>query len=100
LRITRINYFKARKNGYDDVLLIYGDENYISGLGDKNLFLLIKNHDGQIELITPTTDNEVVHPGVTRETIITLAEESKVLKVTKRRVTLKVMDYKNFSENF
>jgi len=48
-----------------------------------NLFVFWKNEDGIDELITPPLDGTIL-PGITRDSILTLAKSLKQFKVSER----------------
>ena len=50
-------------------------------MGVCNLFFLIKNGDGEVELITPKLDGTIL-PGVTRDTVLRTAIKMNKFKVT------------------
>ena len=39
-------------------------------VGSSNIFFLIKNKTGELELITPTLEKHLILPGVTRDSIL------------------------------
>ncbi len=74
---------KAEKLGYTQVLWLDGiHHEYIDEVGAMNVFFLI---DG--ELITPQLEGNIL-PGVTRDSVISLARSMGV-KVTERRLSIK-----------
>lgn len=52
-----------------------------------NLFILLKNDNGDLELVTPPLDGSIL-PGVTRDSIISLAKEWKEFEVKERPMTM------------
>jgi branched-chain amino acid aminotransferase len=74
---------EAAKKGYTQVLWLYGEEEQVTEVGTMNIFFLIKNKDGEKELITPTLDGTIL-PGVTRDSVLNLARSYKEFKVTEK----------------
>jgi branched-chain amino acid aminotransferase len=54
-------------------------------MGVCNLFFLIKNNQGETELITPILDGSIL-PGVTRDSVLRIAIEMNKFKVTQREI--------------
>jgi branched-chain amino acid aminotransferase len=74
---------KAKELGFSQVLWLDGVERrYIDEVGAMNIVFVI---DG--EIITPPIEQGSILPGVTRDTVLTLAREWN-LKVTERRITI------------
>ena len=63
------------KQGHQQILWLYGDEHYITEVGTMNIMLFWKNTDGDLELVTPPIEQGVILPGVTRDSLLTLARE-------------------------
>ncbi|KAL0272968.1 UNVERIFIED_CONTAM: hypothetical protein PYX00_005756 [Menopon gallinae] len=76
--------------GFQQVLWLYGEEDYVTEAGTMNIFIIIKSDDGQKELITPPL-NGLILPGVTRASILDVAREQRRMKVTERDITMKEM---------
>jgi len=73
---------RAHKEGYTQVLWLDGVEHkYIEEVGAMNIFFLIDD-----ELITPMLSGSIL-PGVTRDSVITLAKQMD-LKVTERKISI------------
>lgn len=53
-----------------------------------NIFLIIKNKSGEIELISPPLDGTILE-GVTRQSILDLARQGGKIKVSERPITMK-----------
>lgn len=76
-------------SGYQQVLWIFGDEHYITEVGTMNCFIFWINEKGQKELVTaPLTDGTIL-PGVTRDSILSLARTWGEFEVSERPVTMK-----------
>lgn len=74
---------KAKAAGYDQVLWLDGvEQKYIDEVGAMNIMFLIGD-----KLITPTLDQGSILPGVTRETVLTLAEENGI-QTEERKISI------------
>lgn len=62
----------AKANGFDDVLWLLDD--FVQEMTVLNVFFVIVNRYGQLELITPI-DNGCILPGTIRNTILEMADE-------------------------
>jgi len=89
----------AAKKGYEQNLWLHGPEHYLTEVGTMNMFITFKHPDGTTELVTPPLDGMIL-PGITRDSILTLAREhvsgkkrlpnlTDKLVVTERPVTMK-----------
>lgn len=74
---------KAQENGYSQVLWLDGvNRKDVDEVGAMNIMFVIDN-----ELITPSLEKGTILPGVTRDTVLTLAREWG-MKVTERFITI------------
>ncbi|KEP55011.1 branched-chain-amino-acid aminotransferase [Rhizoctonia solani 123E] len=64
----------AAKQGYDQNLWLIGDEHYLTEVGTMNLLVVFKHPDGTTELTTPPLE-DLILPGVTRDSILALARD-------------------------
>ncbi|XP_060066738.1 branched-chain-amino-acid aminotransferase, cytosolic-like [Ylistrum balloti] len=87
----------ALQAGCQQVLWLQGDEEEITEAGTMNLFLYWINPDGEKELVTAPL-NGLILPGVTRQSVIDLANQWGEFKVTERSVTMKEL-LKGIKEN-
>ncbi|GAB1291422.1 Branched-chain-amino-acid aminotransferase, cytosolic [Apodemus speciosus] len=78
---------EAVENGCQQVLWLYGEDNQITEVGTMNLFLYWINEDGEEELATPPLDG-IILPGVTRQSILELAQQWGEFKVCERHLTM------------
>ena len=76
------------KQGHQQILWLYGPEHYITEVGTMNIMIYWKNKEGQLELVTPPIEQGVILPGVTRDSLLTLAREWNEFKVSERPVTM------------
>ena len=81
----------AAKRGFHQNLWLFGEEEFITEVGTMNLFVCLKDKDGQKELVTAPLDGTILE-GVTRDSVLTLARErlkSEGWKVSERYLTMK-----------
>ncbi|XP_036408556.1 branched-chain-amino-acid aminotransferase, mitochondrial [Megalops cyprinoides] len=74
---------EAVKQGAQQVLWLYGDQEEITEVGTMNLFIYWTTKGGERELVTPPLDG-IILPGVTRQSLLDLAREWGEFKVTER----------------
>ena len=78
---------QAKEQGYTQVLWLDAQENrYIEEVGTMNIFFKIGGR-----VITPTLDSGSILPGITRDSVITLAKEMGV-SVEERRLSMDEVD--------
>lgn len=77
----------AAKDGYQQNLWLFGEEHQLTEVGTMNLFMLIKNEQDKLELVTPPLDGAIL-PGVTRDSIINLAKDWNEFEVKERHMTM------------
>ncbi|KAG0190985.1 hypothetical protein DFQ28_001149 [Apophysomyces sp. BC1034] len=77
----------AAKVGYQQNLWLFGDDHQLTEVGTMNLFTLWKNDEGELELVTPPLDGSIL-PGVTRDSILSLAKSWNKFKVAERKMTM------------
>ena len=75
----------AKSHGHDQVLWLFNNE--VTEVGTMNFFVFWKNEDGVDELVTAPLDGTIL-PGVTRDSLLTLAREWGEFKVTERIFTI------------
>ncbi|KAI9028482.1 aminotransferase [Hyaloraphidium curvatum] len=78
---------EAGKEGYSQNLWLFGKEDFITEAGTMNFFALLTNEKGEKELVTPPLDGTIL-PGVTRDSMLTLARDWKEFKVSERPITM------------
>lgn len=81
----------AASRGFHQNLWLFGEEEYVTEVGTMNLFVAVRNRDGQKELMTAPLDGTILE-GVTRDSILALARERmepEGWKVSERRFTMK-----------
>eukprot|EP00828_Plagiopyla_frontata_P000117 TRINITY_DN0_c113_g1_i8.p1 TRINITY_DN0_c113_g1~~TRINITY_DN0_c113_g1_i8.p1 ORF type:complete len:188 (-),score=34.53 TRINITY_DN0_c113_g1_i8:71-634(-) len=77
---------QAAKKGFQQILWLY--ENQLTEIGTSNLFMFWKNKKGEDELVTPQLDEQLILPGVTRDSILQLAKQMNRFKVTEKKITV------------
>ncbi|GMT34885.1 hypothetical protein PFISCL1PPCAC_26182, partial [Pristionchus fissidentatus] len=80
---------EASRYGCQQSLWLWGEKEWITEAGTSNLFLFWKNTNDELELVTPPLTGGLILPGVTRDSILTLAKEWGEFKVTERYPTMK-----------
>lgn len=81
---------EAAKRGFHQNLWLFGKEEYITEVGTMNMWVAIKNKDGQKELITAPIDGTILE-GVTRDSVLALARErltKEGWKISERKITM------------
>lgn len=79
---------EANKKGCQQVLWLFGEEEYLTEAGTMNMFLVLKNKNGETELITPPLDGTILE-GVTRQSILDMTRQWGNIKVSERPITMK-----------
>ena len=79
---------QAQKQGCQQVLWLFGDDEYLTEAGTMNVFSVIKNDQGETELVTPPLDGTILE-GVTRQSILDLARKWGKVKVSERPMKMK-----------
>lgn len=79
---------QANKQGLQQVLWLYGEDHQITEVGTMNIFLFYVNDEGEKELVTPPL-NGLILPGVTRASIMQMAEEWGEFRVVERTITMR-----------
>lgn len=78
----------AALHGCDQAMWLSGDNRLITEAGAMNVFMLWTNEDNELELITPPTDSGLLLPGITRQSIVELAQEMNLMKVSEKNFTM------------
>jgi branched-chain amino acid aminotransferase len=74
---------EAKNSGFDEVIYLNAkDEKFVEEVGSANLFILTEN-----TIKTPKLDGSIL-PGITRDSVITLAKDTLGLEVLETNVTL------------
>lgn len=78
---------EAEKLNLQQVLWLFGEDEQVTEVGAMNVMVLIKNKDGETELVTPPLSG-IILPGVTRQSVLDLTREWNEFKVTERKITM------------
>ncbi|CAB3373445.1 Hypothetical predicted protein [Cloeon dipterum] len=73
--------------GLQQVLWLFGDDHQLTEVGTMNIFVLTLNEKGEKVLVTPPLDGLIL-PGITRQSIIELAQEWGEFAVEERKITM------------
>merc|ERR1712107_409380 len=57
-------------------------------VGAMNIFILMRNEEEEVELVTPPLSSGTVLPGVTRQSVLDLTSTMSGVRVRERRITL------------
>lgn len=81
---------EALRQGYHQVLWLYGPEGDCTEAGGSNFFVIWKRKDGKKELITAPLDDQLILNGVTRHSCLDLVRERlrDEIEVTERKFTI------------
>ncbi|KAJ8245837.1 hypothetical protein GJAV_G00260830 [Gymnothorax javanicus] len=79
---------EAKQQRCQQVLWLYGEEEEITEAGAMNLFIYWTDKSGEKELVTPPL-NGIILPGVTRQSLLDLANEWGEFKVTERPLRMR-----------
>lgn len=81
---------EATKQGFHQVLWLYGPDGECTEAGGSNFFVIWKRKDGKKELITAPLDDHLILEGVTRRSCLELAKArlGDELVVTERKFTI------------
>ncbi|CAG9864946.1 unnamed protein product [Phyllotreta striolata] len=79
---------EAQKRGLQQVLWLYGPEHFLTEVGTMNIFMIYKDDNGDTVMITPPL-NELILPGVIRDSIIRIASQDKTIRVEERMFTMR-----------
>lgn len=66
---------EARARGFDQVLWLLGAESLVTEAGASNFFVVWKTQDGVIELVTAPLGDKIILDGVTRRSVLELAQD-------------------------
>ncbi|XP_022653815.1 branched-chain-amino-acid aminotransferase, cytosolic-like isoform X2 [Varroa destructor] len=78
---------EAERLGLEQVLWLFGPEQQITEVGAMNVFVFLRNRDGEPELITPPLSG-IILPGITRRSVLDLVRQWNEFKVTERTITI------------
>ncbi|XP_042898071.1 branched-chain-amino-acid aminotransferase, cytosolic isoform X2 [Parasteatoda tepidariorum] len=78
----------AEKQNFQQVLWLFGEDHQLAEVGTMNIFVYLINSNGDHELITPPLDGTIL-PGITRQSLLDLANKWGEFKVSERNITMK-----------
>ncbi|XP_028134514.2 branched-chain-amino-acid aminotransferase, cytosolic isoform X4 [Diabrotica virgifera virgifera] len=78
----------AQKRGLQQVLWLYGPEHYLTEVGTMNIFIIYKDTNGEKVMATPPL-NDLILPGVTRDSCLALGQQWKEFRVEERMLTMR-----------
>lgn len=79
---------QAAERGYSQILWLLGPDHHVTEVGTMNCFMFWVNEEGEKELITPPLDGTIL-PGVTRDSVLSLARQWNEFKVSEKPFTMK-----------
>ncbi|XP_063988664.1 branched-chain-amino-acid aminotransferase, cytosolic isoform X1 [Diachasmimorpha longicaudata] len=79
---------EAAEKGLQQVLWLYGEDHQVTEVGTMNIFMFCINEAGERELVTPPLEGLIL-PGITRASILDLAQDINEFKVSERIITMK-----------
>lgn len=62
---------EASQQGYNQILWLFGEDDHLGEVGQMNAFVVLKQDDGSLEVVTPPLDGTIL-PGVTRQSVLDL----------------------------
>lgn len=83
---------EASKEGHQQVLWLYGPDHQLTEVGTMNIFVLLKDNNGKLQLITPPLEDGLILPGVTRHSLIELVRSWNEMDVIERVITMKEVE--------
>ena len=83
-------YFQeiAQKHDCQQALWLFGPDEEITEVGAMNIFAFFQHPDGRKELVTPSLESGLILPGVTRRSVLELAEEWNEFDISERKLTI------------
>ncbi|KZF24775.1 branched-chain amino acid aminotransferase II [Xylona heveae TC161] len=72
---TLMSHAQAKKLEYDQVLWLFGPECQITEAGSSNFFVIWRTQEDKLQLVTAALHDQLILPGVTRQSILELARE-------------------------
>lgn len=78
----------------DQILWLFND--LVTECGSMNFFVLFKHSNGTLELVTPEL-NEIILPGITRNSVLQIAKQYDNLLVSERRLTFQEIEEASYN---
>ena len=66
---------EARDRGYSQILWLFGQDCHVTEAGASNFFIVWRTREGLLQLVTAPLDDKIILDGVTRRSILDLAQE-------------------------
>jgi len=81
---------EARQRGFGQILWLYGPEGFCTEAGASNFFVVWRNKEGRLEMVTAPLDDKLILDGVTRRSVVQLARERLAgeVEVVERKYTI------------
>lgn len=81
---------EARQRGYDQILWLFGEDCLVTEAGASNFFVVWKNAEGKVELVTAPLGDGIILEGVTRCSVLDMARErlGEEVTVVERKFTM------------
>ena len=79
---------QAAALGCHQVLWLFGPDHEVTEVGAMNVFALLSHGNGQRELVTPPVDRGIILPGVTRRSVIEMAQQWNEFEVNERTLCM------------
>ncbi|KAH7548719.1 aminotransferase [Bipolaris maydis] len=73
---------EAKRRGYDQILWLFGQDCTITEAGASNFFVVWKNKDSKVQLVTADLNERIVLDGITRRSILELARDKLTSSAT------------------
>ncbi|KAL0942973.1 branched-chain amino acid cytosolic [Colletotrichum truncatum] len=70
-----VSHAAAKAHGCTQTLWLFGEDRQVTEAGASNFFVIWKNRDGGLELVTSSLDTQVVLDGITRRSVLDIARE-------------------------
>ena len=71
---------------------LFGEDDQITEAGTMNIFIVLKNENGEKELVTPPLSGLIL-PGIIRSSVLDLAREHKRTLISERNINMKELIY-------
>ncbi|KAL1893264.1 hypothetical protein Cpir12675_004197 [Ceratocystis pirilliformis] len=81
---------EAKARGFNQILWLYGPEQFCTEAGASNFFVVWRTREGKTQLVTAPLDDKLILAGVTRSAVLGLARERMAddLEVVERKYSI------------
>jgi len=76
---------EARARGFDQILWLFGPEAHVTEAGASNFFVVWRTRQGGLQLVTAPLEDQIILEGVTRASVLQLAQERLTQTETETR---------------